>query len=84
MKFIRQIFIAAGVVYVSGWSAYAEQRAASPGETCTSIERLCIPSCVVPRPNETCQQECRRYRNACVRTGIWQGRTWTITGLVRR
>jgi hypothetical protein len=84
MKLMQLIIVAAGIVIASGWQAYAEERPASSGETCTSIESTCIATCVAPRPNETCQQECHRYSNTCVRTGTWQGRRWTISGAVRR
>jgi hypothetical protein len=83
MKLVRVIIIAAGVVVASGLQAHAEQRAALPGETC-SLQSSCVASCVAPRPNETCQQECLRYRNTCVRTGTWQGRRWTISGAMRQ
>ena len=84
MKLVRLIIISAGVVIASGLQAHAEQRAALPGETCSSLQSTCVASCVAPRPNETCQQECLRYRNTCVRTGTWQGRRWTISGAMRQ
>lgn len=80
---IRQILIVAGVVFAAS-AAYAEERAATASETCTSIEQTCVATCIVPRLDETCQQECGRYSNTCHRTGTWQGRRWTITGVVRR
>lgn len=59
-------------------------RQAKPGETCSFRVSTCLRvNCPIPSALESCIDECARYRNVCVRTGVWKGRDITVLGVTR-
>lgn len=54
------------------------QRTAISGETCSSVQSICVAGCT------NCLEKCLRQRNACIQTGEWRSSLWTVSGLSRQ